>query len=91
MMESLGNVAHEEERQPYLPEIAPQGPRGYSEPTAHEIDVAVRDIVKAAYDKALAMLARERPVLDRGAELLLLKETLGADELADLRRAMHAA
>jgi len=91
MVESLGNIAYEEERQPYLPEIAPQGPRGYSEQTAHEIDVAVRDIVKAAYDKALAILARERPLLQRGAELLLQKETLGADELADLRRAMHSS
>ena len=88
---SLGNIAYEEERQPYLPEIAPRGPRGYSEQTAHEIDVAVRDIVKAAYDNALAILKRERSVLERGAELLLQKETLGADELADLRRAMHAA
>jgi cell division protease FtsH len=91
MVESLGNIAYEEERQPYLPEIAPQGPRGYSEHTAHEIDVAERDIVKAAYEKALAILARERPVLERGAELLLQKETLGADELADLRRTMHSA
>jgi cell division protease FtsH len=91
MVESLGNIAYEEERQPYLPEIAPQGPRGYSEQTAHEIDVAVRDIVKAAYDKALAILTRERPLLQRGAELLLQKETLGADELADLRRAMHSS
>ncbi|HLZ96851.1 MAG TPA: ATP-dependent zinc metalloprotease FtsH [Steroidobacteraceae bacterium] len=91
MVDSLGNIAYEEERQPYLPEIAPQGPRGYSEHTAHEIDVAERDIVKAAYDKALAILTRERPVLERGAELLLQKETLGADELADLRRMMHSA
>jgi len=91
MVESLGNIAYEEERQPYLPEIAPQGPRGYSEQTAHEIDVAERDIVKAAYDKALAILARERSVLEHGAELLLQKETLAGDELADLRRSFSVA
>ncbi len=91
MVESLGNIAYEEERQPYLPEIAPQGPRGYSEQTAHEIDVAEREIVKAAYDKALVILTRERPVLERGAELLLQKETLTGDELADLRRSFRAA
>jgi cell division protease FtsH len=85
MVDSLGNVAYEEERQVYLPEAIPQASRGYSEQTAHEIDVAVRDIVKAAYDKALAILARERPLLERGAELLLQKETLGTDDLAQLR------
>jgi cell division protease FtsH len=51
----------------------------------------VESLGNIAYDKALAILARERPVLERGAELLLQKETLGADELADLRCAMHAA
>lgn len=91
MVESLGNIAYEEERHPYLPEITSQGPRGYSEQTAHEIDVAVRDIVKVAYDKALAILTREREVLDRGAQLLLQKETLAEDDLADLRRTMHSA
>ncbi|MEO8157908.1 MAG: ATP-dependent zinc metalloprotease FtsH [Betaproteobacteria bacterium] len=91
MVGSLGNIAYEEERQPYLPEIAPQAARGYSEQTAHEIDVAVREIVKTAYDNALAILSRERTVLERGAALLLQKETLGAEELAELRRGLRQA
>lgn len=32
----------------------------YSEQTPREIDVAVRDIVKAAYDKALAIMSRDK-------------------------------
>jgi cell division protease FtsH len=91
MVESLGNIAYEEERQVYLPEIAPQGPRGYSEQTAHEIDIAERGIVRTAYDKALAILTRERAVLERGAQLLLQKETLAEDELEELARDFHAA
>ena len=62
--------------------------REYSEETAREIDIAVRDIVKGAYDKALAILTRERAVLERGARELLQKETLVEAELAELRAAL---
>jgi cell division protease FtsH len=61
------------------------GPREYSEQTAREIDVAVREIVSAAHDKALAVLQRDRETLERGAKLLLEKETLVEAELAALR------
>jgi cell division protease FtsH len=50
--------------------------REFSEQTAREIDVAVRDIVERSYDKARTILAREKPLLERGAQLLLQKETL---------------
>jgi ATP-dependent Zn protease len=36
----------------------------------------VRDIVERSYDKARTILAREKPLLERGAQLLLQKETL---------------
>jgi cell division protease FtsH len=90
MVETLGHLAYEEDRQPFLDGIVQQGPREYSEQTAREIDLAVREIVSTAYDKALAILARERPVLERGAELLLQKETLLGEELSELRRTMGA-
>jgi cell division protease FtsH len=61
-------------------------PREYSEQTAREIDVAVREIVKTAHDKAHAILTRDKALLERGAALLLQKETLAGDELAALRR-----
>ncbi len=86
MVRALGNVAYEEERAPFLGGPLPQGHREYSEETAREIDVAVREIVKASYDKALAILRRERATLERWAQKLLEKETLADEELGELRR-----
>jgi cell division protease FtsH len=92
MVKSLGNVAYEEERAPFLAGMpAAPGPREFSEQTAREIDMAVREIVKAAYEKALAILARERETLERGAARLLEKETLAEADLADLKAAIRPA
>jgi cell division protease FtsH len=85
MVEALGDVAYDEERAPFLGGVQMPGPREYSEQTAREIDVAVREIVRAAHDKALAVLQRDREILERGAKLLLEKETLAEAELATLR------
>ncbi|MEX2240490.1 MAG: ATP-dependent zinc metalloprotease FtsH [Burkholderiales bacterium] len=86
MVESLGPLAYEEERAPFLGGVMAPAPREYSEQTAREIDVAVREIVKAAHDKAFGLLTRDKALLERGAALLLQKETLAEDELAALRR-----
>ena len=88
MVKALGHVAYEEERAPFLGGPLPQGHREYSEETAREIDVAVRDIVKAAYDKALAILSKEKQVLETWARRLLEKETLADAELGELKRAL---
>ncbi len=85
MVKALGDVAYDEERAPFLGGVQVPGPREYSEQTAREIDVAVREIVKAAHDKALAVLQRDRETLERGAKLLLEKETLVEAELAAFR------
>jgi cell division protease FtsH len=58
--------------------------REYSEQTAREIDVAVREIVKQAFERAVELLTQHRDALERGAQLLLEKETLTADELPEL-------
>src|SRR5512145_3376408 len=88
MVESLGQLAYEEEQGRFL--MTPGFPktREFSEQTAREIDVAVRDIVKRSYDKARTILAREKPLLERSAQLLLQKETLAEADLAELRRGM---
>src|SRR5207302_1839962 len=91
MVKDLGAVAYEEERPPFLGGALPQGHREYSEATAREIDVAVRAIVDAAYQKAKAILTRERAALERWAHKLLEKETLGEDELGELRASLRPA
>jgi cell division protease FtsH len=88
MVKSLGHVAYEEERAPFLGGPLPQGHREYSEETAREIDVAVREIVKAAYEKALGILSREKRALEAWAQKLLEKETLVEAELDELRRSL---
>jgi cell division protease FtsH len=54
--------------------------RPVSEATLQRIDSAIRGIVMDAFERASAILALNRPVLDRGARALLDQETL--DEAA---------
>ena len=80
---TLGQVTYGAESPAYLPvaeHIAPIA-RNYSEETAREIDDAVRDLIDAAFKKALTILTAHRDQLDKTAALLLRKETLTADEL----------
>jgi cell division protease FtsH len=90
MVKSLGHVAYEEDQSRFLMTPGMQKSREYSEETAREIDIAVRDIVKAAYEKALGILAREKTTLERWAKKLLEKETLVEAELDELRRGLAA-
>ncbi len=87
MDEKLGHVAYEEERRSFLggPSGVPFQERTYSEETAREIDCAVRTIVKKAFDRAVEILTRERQVLERGARLLLEKETLLEEDLRAIK------
>ncbi|HKQ30677.1 MAG TPA: cell division protein FtsH, partial [Burkholderiales bacterium] len=84
MVEKLGHVAYEAERAPFLNAPAMAQPREYSEETAREIDQAVREIVTAAFERALGILRERRETLERGAHRLLEKETLIEDELLSL-------
>jgi cell division protease FtsH len=90
MVEKLGYVSFDDER-PNLLGVPMAQPREYSEDTAREIDIAVRDIVHTAFDRAVALLTRERDTLERGAKLLLEKETLAEPELAELKAALKPA
>ena len=48
---------------------------------AREIDVAVRGIIEAQFQRARALLATNRALLDEAARVLLAKETLAGEEL----------
>ena len=91
MVKSLGHVAYEEDQSRFLMTPGFQKSREYSEETAREIDVAVREIVKAAYEKALGILSREKRALEAWAQKLLEKETLVEAELDELRRSLTSA
>jgi cell division protease FtsH len=83
----LGNVTYEKQRSRFLDVPGMEqwsSQRSYSEETAREIDIAVRDLVAQAFSIAMATLRQRRPVLERGAKALLEKETLNESELAEL-------
>jgi cell division protease FtsH len=77
----LGPVTYEAEPNGFLGPMAGTT-RLYAEETAREIDVAVREIVDAAFERARAILTRNRPILEEGAKALLAKETLADAELS---------
>ena len=90
MSSELGQVVYEKAPHSFLggPEQAqmPYGERGYSEATAREIDTAVKTIVDAAFRRTVNLLRAQRDVLERGARLLLEKETLDESDLMALVR-----
>ncbi len=86
MDDVLGQVTYDRERQTFLDQVQDFGlsTRSYSEQTAWQIDEAVRELIKQAFDKATAILERHRQLLDDTAQKLLAKETLTADELPSI-------
>ena len=83
MVPALGPVSYETEPAGFLgPQ--PVQRRDYSEQTAREIDVAVRDIVSEAFARAEAVLKVRRQTLERAARLLLERETLVDADLKEL-------
>lgn len=58
--------------------------RDFSDETAAAIDEEVRSLVEQAYRRAKDVLANNRHILDRLAQMLIEKETVDSEELQDL-------
>ncbi len=84
MAESVGQAVYERPRQAFLGDGLGLKPKDYSEETAREIDVTVRELVDEAFAKATEVLTRRRKDLERGAELLLEKETVTPEDFPPL-------
>jgi cell division protease FtsH len=86
MSEKLGPLTFgQKEEQIFLGrEIARH--RDYSEKTAELIDQEVRGIVETEYDRAVALLEKNRETLVRIAETLLEWEVLDGEEISKLVR-----
>ena len=80
LVSELGNLTYETDQPALLPGM-PSPRRSYSEQTAREIDCAARGLVDRAYQRALEILERNRPLLGEAATLLLERETLSEPEL----------
>jgi cell division protease FtsH len=77
----LGPVTYEAEPNGFLGGMGGRT-RLYAEETAREIDVAVRELVEGAFERARGILLRNRALLEESAKELLAKETLAGVALA---------
>jgi cell division protease FtsH len=91
MAPDLGQVAYETERGNFLGQPMEGGGRRFSEQTAREIDLVVKDLVDQAYMRAKRTLDAQRNELEGLAKLLLEKETLSAAELPEPAALREAA
>ncbi|MHA7774372.1 ATP-dependent zinc metalloprotease FtsH [Roseibium sp. M-1] len=80
----LGNRAYATQRQNFLGQPAGDTAE-VSEATRREIDLAIKQRVEAAFQRAKALLNEHRKELDEGAALLLSKETLTDDDFPAIR------
>ncbi|MGA9488587.1 MAG: ATP-dependent zinc metalloprotease FtsH [Methylocella sp.] len=85
MAESVGQRTYKPAPQGFLSGQVLDKPVA-SEATLREIDLSVRDIVAEAFDEARAILTRRRADLDQGAELLLKKEAITAEDFPALQQ-----
>ena len=81
MDEKLGQAAYETERGNFLGQPAEGGGRRFSQDTAREIDIAVRDRIQEVYERTLDILRKRQDEMEVLAKKLLEQEVLTEDEL----------
>lgn len=86
MSPKVGQVVLEEQKQQWLGDGAGLRPRDYSEATAREIDIAVRELIEEAYTAAKELLKSRLDDLRAGSKLLLERETITPDDFSALQR-----
>ena len=91
MDEKIGNVVLEARTLRWLGDQPGTGqPRDFSEATAREVDLAVRSLIRDAHDGARTILTARRADLERGAALLLERESLTPQDFPPLMRTAGA-
>lgn len=85
MSEKLGFVSYEFEENTFLHKATPLvKDRAYSDVTAHLIDREIRTIIEMCYKEARTLLQQNQSLLEAAAQVLLTKETITAEELAQI-------
>lgn len=85
-MSSVGQAVLEEQKQQWLGDGSALHPRDYSEATAREVDLAVREMLDEAYLAATDLLGAHMSDLKAGTRLLLEHETITPDDFPPLQR-----
>lgn len=89
MSKTIGQAVLEVQHSSYLGENMQNiSQRDYSEETAREVDVAIRELLDSAYTEAKKILKRRAKDLKKGALLLLEKETLTPEDFPALLNQM---
>ena len=83
-MSRLGRVSYQEQNAGYLDGSDPDGKRGYSEQTAREIDLEVRQIIDDATLSVQRLLQSQRAALEAIAARLVEREVMDGAELRTL-------
>jgi len=84
MSDEIGPVTFTRRRGTFLPGQEGFEPRDYSEATARVIDAEVQRMLVDSYQRAIALLERDRQFLEAIARKLLEKEVMDRTELRDL-------
>lgn len=87
MAAALGQAVLEVQRSSYLDDNSTIGIKlkDYSEQTAREIDIVVRELIDDAYTRAKAILGERTQDLHDGAKVLLEQETITPEDFPALR------
>jgi len=88
----IGFVVYEENQQSFLNQQHGHGVSGcqISDSTAHQIDASVRKIIDDTFVRTYEILETNKEILDRCAKVLLDKETLLEEELAELSKGLQS-
>jgi cell division protease FtsH len=81
MVPELGHVAFETDTPAFLGQPGVMSRPMYGADTADRIDDAIRELVQAAFDRAMRVLEANRELLEETAHKLLERETLEGPEL----------
>jgi cell division protease FtsH len=90
MNETIGQRTYAPSPQPFIP-VPTADHIQAAESTTREIDVAVRDLLDQGFTRAKEILTTRRADLDAGAQLLLERETLTADDFPPIHSAQAGA
>lgn len=86
MSEKLGKVYFAREKRKRFLDVMPEGVNEYSEKTAETIDLEIKQIIDAQYEKALNILSENKAVLENGAKKILEDEKIEGEALEELMK-----
>lgn len=91
MDEKIGHIVYEDSSQNHLGQnmSGRAGENSISDKTAEQIDSAIKSIVDNIYDQTLALLEKNRDLVEYCGRELLKQETLTENQLLEMTKNMY--